>query len=130
MRKIAWIQWGAFCAGVTLFTTACQLLDSGGPSMETIMQGGFKKDDALLKKINAGNATQADKDLYASYTEAMAGHTPPHGSAASWSEKTAALGKAARGVAGGGTDLTALKAATNCKNCHIVHKYAPGKSPY
>ena len=130
MKNIVWIQWGTFGAVVFIFATACQVLDKGGPSLETIMKDGFKNDDALQKKIVAGNATQSDRDLFVAYAEALAGKTPPHGSPESWKKKTAALIAAAKDVQGGDGDLPAFKEAVNCKQCHIVHRYAPGKSPY
>ena len=124
-------RWGALGAGLALLAAACQLLEGGRIPMKTIMRQGFKNDDALLKRILEGNATQADKDRFVTFTESLADFTPQKGAAQSWSEKTTAILMTARNVATGDGDLAALKMATDCRACHKVHKvYPPGKDPF
>lgn len=129
MKKISWIQRGAFCVGVALFSAACHILDSGDPSMKTVMQKGFKGDNSLLKKILEERATQDEKALFVTYVETLPGFVPKKGSG--WSKKASAVVHAAKSVLDGSDGLDALKTATNCRSCHEPHKvYPPGKNPF
>lgn len=83
--------------------------------MKTCMKGG------LLKKVIDGNATDAEKAKLVEQFEALTADKPPKGDEASWKDKTAALLAGAQDAAAGkGVDK--LKAASNCKACHSVHK--------
>ena len=81
--------------------------------------------DSLLDKILGGKSAEGDvKKLLEAY-EVMAGQKAPQGDEKSWKDKTEALVAAAKGVSEkkeGGVDK--LKAASNCKACHSVHKPA------
>ncbi len=95
---------------------------AGKYTMKEIMTKGFKADDNLKDLILDGNATAEQKAKFVDYVENLAFFKPRKGDAASWKEKTATLLVAAKG-----TDLDALKKATNCKACHSVHKIYPPK---
>ena len=95
---------------------------AGKYTMKEIMTKGFKADDNLKDLILDGNATAEQKAKFVDYVENLALFKPRKGDAASWEEKTATLLVAAKG-----TDLDALKKATNCKACHSVHKIYPPK---
>lgn len=85
--------------------------------MEKAMKGG------LNKKVMSGNASTEEKlallDMYVSLVE----NKPPIGENASWQRLSgqAALA-AAKVVVGREGAENELKAATNCKACHDVHK--------
>ena len=95
---------------------------AGKYTMKEIMTKGFKADDNLKDLILDGNATAEQKTKFVDYVENMALFKPRKGDADSWKEKTATLLVATKG-----TDLDALKKATNCKACHSVHKIYPPK---
>jgi len=90
-------------------------------TIKEVMKIGHK--DGLLKKIIDGEATQEDKqmmlDLYISMVESK----PEKGEMSSWHllAGNAALA-AAKVVVGREDGVESLKAATNCKACHDVHK--------
>ena len=129
MKKVIRIQWGAFCVGVILFIAACQIVDSGDPSMKTVMQKGFKGDNSLLKKILEERATQNEKALFVTYVETLPGFMPKKGTG--WYKKASAVVYAAKAILDGPDGLDALKTATNCRRCHEPHKvYPPGKNPF
>ena len=95
---------------------------AGKYAMKEIMTKSFKADDNLKDLILDGNATAEQKAKFIDYVENLAQFKPRKGDAASWNEKTAALIAAAKG-----TNLDALKKATNCKACHSIHKIYPPK---
>lgn len=81
--------------------------------------------DGLLKKVTAGDASQADKvklmDLYISLFE----NKPKKGETDSWMKLAGAATLAsAKVVAGRDDGIAELKKATNCKACHSKHKPA------
>ena len=82
-----------------------------------------KGDNSLLNKVVSGKGSEEDqKKLLAAY-EWMATQKPAKGDEASWKTKTSALITAAKDLVekkAGAAD--ALKAASNCKACHSVHK--------
>ena len=90
-------------------------------TIKEVMKIGHK--DGLLKKILGGDATDEDKkqllDLYISMIESK----PEKGDAGSWARLAgrSALA-AAKVVTGRDGAIAELKAATNCKACHSVHK--------
>ncbi len=95
---------------------------AGKYTMKEIMTEGFKADDNLKDLILDGNATAEQKAKFIDYVENLAQFEPHKGDADSWKEKTDALLVAVKG-----TNLDALKKATNCKACHSVHKIYPPK---
>ena len=95
---------------------------AGKYTIREIMQNGFKAEGNLKKQMLDGKATTEQKAQFIDYVENLAQYKIRKGNAASWKEKTTALIVAAKG-----TDLPALKKATNCKACHSVHKNYPPK---
>ena len=83
------------------------------------------KGNKLNKKVLSGEASQKEKlellNLYISLVESK----PPKGDNSSWQKLAGASALAAAKVAVGREGaLDELKAATNCKACHSVHKPA------
>ena len=92
-------------------------------TIKAIMKEGFKGDTSLNKKISSGTATAEEKKRYLTLAEALGKAKPEKGDADSWSTKTKALTEAATAVVEGkGNAGDLLKAASNCKACHEVHK--------
>jgi hypothetical protein len=82
-----------------------------------------KGKDSFLSKILAGTGSDDDLKKLVSAYEVVAAQKPPTGDEASWKTLTTALLAAAKEVQGkkeGAVDK--LKAATNCKACHELHK--------
>ncbi|MEQ8791951.1 MAG: hypothetical protein RIC55_37185 [Pirellulaceae bacterium] len=79
--------------------------------------------DGLLKKVASGDGTADDAKMLLKLYQAMAANKPKKGGEDSWKEKNAAIVAAAEGVvAGKDGAAAALGKATNCANCHKVHK--------
>lgn len=92
-------------------------------SMEDIMKKGMKGDHSLLKKVESGSASDADKKLLLAYFQAMAQFKPEKGDMASWKAKTGKLVAIGQKIAAGDASAAGmLKQAANCKECHKVHK--------
>ncbi len=77
----------------------------------------------LLKKVLAGKGRHKDAMELIDFYASLADNQPPEGDAGSWKAKTDALIIAAARVSVKRKDgIAKLKAATNCKACHKVHK--------
>jgi len=82
-----------------------------------------KGKDSFLNNILAGKGSDDDlKKLVTAY-DVMAAQKPPTGDEASWKKLTAAMLEAGKDAAAKKDGaLEKLKAATNCKACHDLHK--------
>ncbi|MCA9174079.1 MAG: hypothetical protein KDB14_06280 [Planctomycetales bacterium] len=80
-----------------------------------VMAQAFK--GGLLKKVVAGDATDAERTTLLAMLESLAQNKPKKGGADSWKAKTSALLEAAKA-----NDGEKLKAAAACAACHNVHK--------
>ena len=79
--------------------------------------------DKLLKKVLAGDASEAEKAQLVELYTALAANKPKKGDANSWITLTTTLVAAAKDAAEGKEGSTeALQAASNCMNCHKEHK--------
>ena len=82
-----------------------------------------KGNDSMVAKISQGKGTEEEhKKLLENY-EFLATQKPPQGDEASWKAKTSALIAAAKDLVEkkpGAAEK--VKAASNCKACHSVHK--------
>jgi hypothetical protein len=79
--------------------------------------------DPLFKTVTGGQATKEQKELLVEYYTALTLNKPTKGTAKSWKDKTDALLKDAKAVAGGDANATkALAKSGNCKACHDAHK--------
>jgi hypothetical protein len=82
-----------------------------------------KGKESFLSTILAGKGSDADLKKLVSAYEVMAAQKPATGDEASWKKLTAAALEAAKDAAAKKEgSLDKLKAATNCKACHDVHK--------
>jgi len=82
-----------------------------------------KGKESFLSKILAGGASDDDFKKLVSAYEVLVAQKPPTGEEASWKKLTAGLldaAKEAQGKKEGALDK--LKAASNCKACHELHK--------
>ncbi|HZE95538.1 MAG TPA: hypothetical protein VE981_00780 [Planctomycetota bacterium] len=92
-------------------------------SAKDVMAAANKGKDSLLNKVLAGKGTDDDHKKLAELYDALAKAKPPQGDPKSWETKTTALAAAAHEVAekkAGAVDK--LKAASDCKACHSLHK--------
>jgi hypothetical protein len=82
-----------------------------------------KGKDSFLNNILAGKGSDDDLKKLVSAYDVMAAQKPPMGDEASWKTLTAALSAAAKDAAAKKEGaLEKLKAASNCKACHDLHK--------
>jgi hypothetical protein len=89
-----------------------------------IMNAANKGKDSLLTKVLSGKSTDDENKKLVEYYDALAAIAkPPQGDEAGWKTKTAALAAAVHEVAEKKDGAVAkLKAASECKACHSVHK--------
>lgn len=79
--------------------------------------------DGLTKKVATGKASDEEKKELQTLYEAMAKLKQPKGTDKSWKALNDSLVEAAKlAVAGDATAPKKLKAASNCKGCHKLHK--------
>lgn len=91
--------------------------------IKTAMKNHFKPDDALCKKVAAGNASDADLATMLKISQDICAITPPKGDKAAWVAKCQALVAAVKKLqAKDATGIEAFKTASNCKACHTDHK--------
>jgi hypothetical protein len=110
-------------AGLALSAAWAVPTDAQKAQMKEIMLVGHKNDDAIVKKVAAGKATAEEKAKLLEYYKTLAMLEPSRGSKESWTEKTGAAVKAAQALVDGAPNAAALvKAASDCKGCHSVHK--------
>jgi YHS domain-containing protein len=82
-----------------------------------------KGKDSFLSMILAGKGSDEDLKKLVSAYDVLAAQKPPTGDEASWKNLTAALSAAAKDAAAKKEGaLDKLKAASNCKACHELHK--------
>ena len=93
-------------------------------TVKEVMAVGHKGKDSLLTKVLGGKSTDDENKKLVAYYEVLAAIAkPPQGDEKSWKDKTTALLGAAKEVAekkAGAVDK--LKAASDCKACHSLHK--------
>jgi cytochrome c556 len=91
--------------------------------IEDIMETTHKGKVSVVKKVIAGEATDAEIKLLLEQYLTLERLTPPQGELDLWKTKTAALTKATAGiVAGVEGSRKALEEAVNCKACHKTYK--------
>ena len=91
--------------------------------IEDIMETTHKGKVSVVKKVIAGEATNAEIKLLLEQYLTLERLTPPQGELDLWKTKTAALTKATAGiVAGVEGSRKALEEAVNCKACHKTYK--------
>ena len=92
-----------------------------GDATKKAMQDGHKS--KLLDKVTGGKASDEEKKKLVELYKAMAAEEAPKGDQADWKKKVGDLLSAAEGVASGDKAAVAkLKAASDCKACHSLHK--------
>lgn len=96
---------------------------SGKLSIKQIMEKAHKGNDTLLTRSLAKKAKPEEVKELLGYYQALTALKPGKGDEASWKAKTAALVAAADLlVKNDDKGLAGLKAASDCKACHSVHK--------
>ena len=92
-----------------------------GDATKKAMQDGHKS--KLIDKVLGGKASDEEKKTLLDLYRGMAKEDAPKGDQADWKKKVEALVSAAEGVASGDKEAIAkLKAASDCKACHSLHK--------
>ncbi|MEX2213871.1 MAG: hypothetical protein WD768_07075 [Phycisphaeraceae bacterium] len=92
--------------------------------MEKAHKGDPKKDDdTILKRALAKKSNPAELKELLGYYQSLAAMKPKKGDEKSWKDKSTALVAAGELVVkGDDKGIAALKAASDCKACHTVHK--------
>jgi hypothetical protein len=131
MRKVMLALVAVGIASMTAwYSTAAQKDDKDKDkpkyTIKEVMKKAHAAKDALIKKVQAGDATKEEtKELLAMY-KALAANKPPRNDDEDWKKRTKALVDAAQAVVDGKKDAPEkLKKAADCKGCHDNHK---GKS--
>ncbi len=95
-------------------------------TIKEVMKKAHAGKDALIKKVQSGDASKEEtKELLAMY-KALAANKPPRNDDEDWKKRTKALVDAAQAAVDGKKDAgEKLKKAADCKGCHDNHK---GKS--
>ena len=113
-------------AGLTIVAvggTAMTLVAAEKAGIEDVMKQAFKGKQSLVVKVCEGKASAEEAKKFLELAKGLGAEKPPRGDAASWKTKTDAVVKAAEGVVAGNKGAAEeLRAATNCKACHNVHK--------
>jgi hypothetical protein len=92
-------------------------------AIKSAMKNYHKGEEALCKKVGAGEASSSELASILKGYEAMAKATPPKGATTSWATKTQALIDAVKGLQkGDASSKGKYKLAVNCKACHDIHK--------
>jgi hypothetical protein len=79
--------------------------------------------DGVLEKVLSGKATDEQKKQLTELYVALAQNAPPRGDKEDWGEATKRVVAAARAAAAGDPDAPKLlRAATNCRVCHVRFK--------
>jgi hypothetical protein len=82
-----------------------------------------EEDNALRDKVIAGKATKQEKEELVTLYTALTQNKPPKGDEKAWKERTEKILAIAKDVvAGKEGSAAALKAATNCGDCHTIHR--------
>jgi cytochrome c553 len=90
-------------------------------TIKEVMKQAHK--DGLLKKVAGGQGTKEDAQKLLDLYKALGENKPPKGDADGWKAKTAAIAQAAQDVVDGKAGASeSLTKATNCAECHKVHK--------
>ncbi len=108
---------------IAALATGCSSTPKPALTAEQVMEEGFKGKTSIAARLGENMGTQADKMRMVYLTQQLALNKAPKGDAASWSEKTAALNRAAVALESNAPDaLSTWKAAADCKKCHSIHK--------
>ena len=92
-------------------------------TIKEAMETTHKGKESMVAKIISGKGTDDEHKKLLEIYEFIATQKPPKGDEASWKTKTSALIAAAKDLVekkAGAPDK--LKAASDCKSCHSVHK--------
>lgn len=114
--------WGVALAALAMLALSGNAEDKKPKyAIKEVMQKAHK--GGLLKTVLSGSANKEQKDSLVEMYISLGQNKPPKGDDKSWKEKTEALLTAAKGVAKGDKEATGkLKKASNCMECHSVHR--------
>ena len=92
-------------------------------SIKEAMEATHKGKESLVAKIRDGKGTDEDNKKALAVWEFISSQKPPKGDEASWKSKTSALVAAAKDLVDKKPGaLDKVKATSDCKSCHSVHK--------
>ena len=123
MKKSLSVLWAALLAVgfLLLATPEASSIKKANDAVKQVMKEAHK--DGLLKKVMGGEAKSEEKEKLLALYILLWDAGCPAGDADSWTDKSGALVVAAAKVVAGRDDANdALKAASNCGNCHKIHK--------
>ena len=121
MKRVLPIACLAVVIGSSFALTLLAQDDKPKYTVKEVMDKAHKQ--GLLGKVTKGEASKEDKTQLVELYTALGKNKVTKGGEASWKEKTDALLAAAKEAAedkAGAADK--LKKASNCKDCHSVHK--------
>lgn len=125
-RKILVLGCSAFIAAYAVFSTSSSQGAEGDKVISDFMKKYHKAPqgtDPVCKKVNNGQATEAElAELLKGY-QTICGCTPPRGDKEDWVKRCQALVAAVKSIqAKDASGVAAYKTAVNCKACHSEHK--------
>lgn len=92
-------------------------------SIKDVMGAIHKGKDSTINKVKEGKGTEDDHKKLLKMYEYLVTQKAPKGDEKSWKDKTEALVAATKDLVGKKDGaLDKLKAASNCKACHDVHR--------
>jgi len=92
-------------------------------SIKDAMSATHKGKESMVNKIRDGKGSDEDYKKALAVWEYIATQKPPQGDEASWKSKTSALIAAAKELVEKKPGaLEKVKATSDCKSCHSVHK--------
>ena len=92
-------------------------------SLKEAMEATHKGKESLVAKVRDGKGTEEDNKKALAVWEYIATQKPSKGDEASWKSKTSALIAAAKELVEKKPGaLEKVKATSDCKGCHSVHK--------
>ena len=125
-RKNLVFAGAAIIAACSIFSASTAFADGGDKVIEDFMKKYHKAPtgtDPVCKKVNNGQASDAElAELLKGY-QTICGCKPPKGDVAAWQTKCKAIVAAVKQIQAkdaGGVD--AYKKAVSCKGCHSEHK--------
>ncbi len=116
-----WILPGFAAAGLLMGAAWAQ--GDEPKSIKDVMVAVHKGKDSTISKVKDGKGTEDDNKKLVKMYEFLATQKAPKGDEKSWKDKTEALVAAAKDLVDKKDGaLDKVKAASNCKACHDVHK--------
>ena len=103
--------------------SGCSIHAKPDKKTKDVMEEGFKGKESLAARLAQGQASDADALKMVELARQLALNVPPKGNPQSWRTKTDAVYAAAINLSARKPGaVEAWKTASNCKECHSMHK--------